>query len=223
MQKQSVGILASLVVVLMVSMSSATILYYDDGSTVTSNWSLNGTATLTSDGNVLNLKGASSGDYAILNFDSSNGMTLVFDFKITNPGTFFGTYVYNPSEGVRGNSSREVYSSYNGTSLGTLSADTWYTVAIYSLGNDNYTYSQSVYVTEGKSVDMTGQSPVYSYTTPYAYGTLTSNHAVFFAYTGADLQLDDVQVNSGLDLKVPEPVSLCLLGIGGLTLLRRKQ
>jgi hypothetical protein len=223
MQEKLVGILASLVVVLTVSMASATILYYDDGSTVTSNWSLNGTTALTSDGNVLNLKGSSSGDYAVLNFDSSNGMTLVFDFKITNPGTFFGTYVYNPSEGVRGNSSRDIYSSYNGTYLGTLSADTWYTVAIYSLGNDNYTYSQSVYVSEGKSVDMTGQSPVYSYTTPYAYGTLASNRAVFFAYTGADLKFDNIRVNSGLDLSVPEPVSMSLLSIGGLTLLRRKQ
>jgi hypothetical protein len=213
--------------VLAATVASATIVYYDDGSTVKSNWELNGTATLASDGEVLNLQGLNNGDYARLNFDSTQGMTLVFNFKITNPGSFFGTYTYAPSEGVRGNSSRDVYSSYNGTALGTLSADTWYTVAICNQCDGvlntygNYTYTQAIYVAQGKSVDMTGQSPVYSYSL-YA-NSPTTDRAVFFAYSGTNVQADDIRVNSGMDLTIPEPVSLILLGIGGLAFLRRKQ
>ncbi|MFA5865710.1 MAG: PEP-CTERM sorting domain-containing protein [Phycisphaerae bacterium] len=222
MRRNLVGMMLGLIVVLWVSTASGNIILYDDCSSVSANWT-SADVTMTSDGDVLRMQ-SSAGGYAILPWGTTaDENTMVFDFKIASPGLFLAGYVSNPGEGLLITSTINAKASRNSAQIMELQANTWYTAAIYSYGAAGY---QAFWIAQGKDVNMWSQSKNYEVGSGTWSGT---NRSTFYTYTttgypNADWQVDNIRVNSGLDLTpAPEPVSLSLLGIGGLAMLLRRK
>ncbi|MFA5865714.1 MAG: chitobiase/beta-hexosaminidase C-terminal domain-containing protein [Phycisphaerae bacterium] len=201
------GMVLGLVMALTVSIASAGVLYYDDGSTVTGNWLLTD-CTLTSDGDVLRELSSDAG-YAILNLGFPapvDELTVVFDFKIVNPGAFLATYLSPPGEGLLIVNWWVAKCSHNQVGfMDNLKPDTWYSIAIYSKGSAGY---QAFWIAEGKQVNLWNISRTYE--AGWSPWTGTSN-LTFYAwanptYPSAEWFFDDIRVNSGIDLTGGNPV-----------------
>ncbi len=196
-------ILTILFVSVLANAVSAEMLYYDDCSTVASNWTLGSSGTsLTSDGEMLRLQSTDSG-FATVTLDTSiDEFTMIFDFKIADPGQFVGGYMAGsgwPSEGMYVDRDFTAKASWNSTVLEQITPDKWYTMGIYANGPAGY---MAYWITEGKGTNLWWTSRVYE----YGAAPWSSRNGITFpasgnaTYGNADWVLDDIQVNEGLDL-----------------------
>jgi hypothetical protein len=149
---------------------------------------------------------------ATLNFGFTapvDEMTMVFDFKVHNPGELVAAYLYSPGEGVKIVPWWAAYASFNNTSILDIKPDTWYTIAIYNYGTKGY---QAMWIAEGKQANLWTTSRAYQISASPWTG---SDRAVFYAYanewvstrTVADWEFDNISVNAGLDLTCGVPLS----------------
>jgi uncharacterized protein (DUF2141 family) len=212
MQAKIVGIVLCFIETVMVSLASGEVLFYDGCSTVSSNWST-ADCTLESDGETLRQQTTAVSSSATLNFGFTapvDEMTMVFDFKVHNPGELVAAYPYSPGEGVRIVPWWRAYASFDNTGFQDIKPDTWYSIAIYNYGTYGY---QAMWIAEGKQANLWNASRAYQIS---AWTWTGSNRAIFYAYanewvdtrTVADWEFDNIRVNRGLDLTGKNPVSV---------------
>jgi hypothetical protein len=212
MQAKLVGIVLCFIETVMVSLASGEVLFYDGCSTVSSNWST-ADCTLESDGETLRQQTTAVSSSATLNFGFSSvvdEMTMVFDFKVHNPGELIAAYPYSPGEGMRIVPLWRAYASFDNTGFQDIKPDTWYSIAIYNYGTYGY---QAMWIAEGKQANLWNVSRAYQIS---AWTWTGSNRAIFYAYanewvstrTVADWEFDNIRVNRGLDLTGKNPVSV---------------
>ncbi len=216
--------LTVVLVAALANVASAGVLYYNDCNTVDSSWTYQENISLTSNGDVVNLTSSASG-LAIAEFGTGyvDNFTLVYDFKISDPGSFSALYAYNPGEGMMVDYDFTAKDSRTRGVLEQIAPDTWYTMGIYYYGAAGY---MAYWVAEGKGADL------WSAPRALEVGAATwagSNRFAVFAYGDATYgdaswQIDNIQVNEGVDFsQAPEPATMGLLLIGGLAAVIRRR
>ncbi len=218
-------LLAILLVAGLANAASAAVLYYNDCDSIDSSWTYQENISLTSDGNVVNLE-SSAGGLAIAEFGTGyvDNFTIVYDFKFTDPGSFSALYAYNPGEGMMVDYDLTAKDSRTKAVLEQIAPDTWYTMGIYYYGAAGY---MAYWVAEGKGADLWAAPRALEVgAAPWA----GSNRFAVFAYGDATYgdaswQIDNIQVNEGVDFaQAPEPATMSLLLLGGIaTVIRRKK
>jgi hypothetical protein len=64
---------------------------------------------------------------------------------------------------------------------------------------------------------------VHSYVDGSGFGHVDATNVYLGNYPGSPYSVDGFQCGGTLDVTIPEPATLCLLGLGALSLIRRKK